>query len=108
MKKIKEENVEADFSSSGKAGSCGAPVARRGECSVCTSGATLASTVAPARMVPRGMQWCTEARGNASHSAPATRSSVGTVAPAEQAPHGAQRHAGTSASTRSAQPRRVL
>ena len=64
MKKIKEENVGADFSSSGKAGACGAAVAHKGERPARTSGATSVGTIAPTGMVPRGAQWRAEASGD--------------------------------------------
>ena len=60
VKKIKEENVGADFYSSGEAGACGAAVALKGERPTRTSEATLVGTVAPTRMVPRDAQWGAE------------------------------------------------
>ena len=96
VKKIKEENVGVDFYSSGKAGTCGAAVARRGERPARTSNDTSDGNVAPSRMVPRDAQWRAEARGNVCHNALAARSLAGNVATAEKAPRGTQGHARTS------------
>ena len=56
VKKIKKENVGADFSSSSKASTCHLALASKGERPARTSAATSAGIVVPAGMVPRGAQ----------------------------------------------------
>ena len=74
----------------------GPAVARRGEHPSRTLGSYSVDTLAPAEMVPSGVQWRAEAHSNACHNVPVACSSAATEAPAEQAPCGAHWHAGTS------------
>ena len=56
MKKLKEENVGAEYSSSGMAGASGEVVGCRGKHPSSPAGAHSAGTVAPPNLVPRGTQ----------------------------------------------------
>ena len=61
VKKTLEENVGDDFPSLCMVGTCGIAMAHRGENPTRGLGAHSTGTVALAKVVPNGAQWCIEA-----------------------------------------------
>ena len=113
VKKIKEENVGDDFLDQCMAGVQGRAPNARTWCTLdvyysTRRGCAQWRTESLGRMC-HNAQWRAEAHCSMCHSAPAARSLVGTVAPAEQVPCGAQWHTRTSARARTERAaRRVL